>query len=492
MSPSATAGVLGTLRRAAAQPGWPEATIAVAVIGVVALGVAAPLALVALAAATLVVAALTRRRFLIAASLIVLMGNVKVNYYLGFFTVFPEYLVLGVAAFLGFSAWLARPAWPPERRIVLAFIVWAFTGLLSVPFAAAVSRVLPRVVLIGLALVTWLTVVLTVDTRPRLRRALALWEIVATGYAVYGIVQMIGLVAGFDTSLHFLERYSNPDLFIGVGAPVRRRIGDVFRANSMFNDPNILGGFLAAAMTATLALREYHAEIGRRARSAFEILALCIMGTCLLLTQSRSGALAFAVGAAFVFAHRPRSLGRPALWLAVAGGVAVIGGAAVLLGVDYTLLFSRFAAISDTTDSSNRQHLDVFLYGLQLVARYPFTGVGLGNFGLFYGAERDAYFAKMMSHNAPLTYFAESGIPGGLAFVGLWALLLQRVWRREPATADAGARAARLALFASLLALLVANLFYDYITRTFVWVIAGLGVCAARLAARDPGARSAP
>jgi hypothetical protein len=488
MSPAASAGAW---RRAAAHPGWPEAALAVAVLGVVALGVAAPIALAALAVLTLGVAALTRRPFLIAASLIVLMGNVKVNYYLGFFTVFPEYLVLVVAAFLGFAAWVARPAWPPERRLVLAFAVWAFTGLLSVPFAAAVSRVLPRVVLIGMALATWLTVVITVDTRPRLWRALALWEVMATAYAAYGIVQMIGLVAGFDTSLHFLARFSNPDLFIGVGSPVRRRIGDVFRANSMFNDPNILGGFLAAAMTATLALREFHAETGRRLRAAFEILALCIMGTCLLLTQSRSGALAFAVGAAFVFAHRPRSLGRPALWLAAAGGAAVIVGVALALGIDYTLLFSRFAAISDTNDTSNRQHLEVFLYGLQLVARYPLTGVGLGNFGLFYGAERDAWFAKMMSHNAPLSYFAESGIPGGVAFLALWVLMLRRIWRPEPAAGDRAAHAARLALFASLVALLVANLFYDYITRTFVWVLAGLGVCAARLVGRESVRRGA-
>ena len=482
MSPMATAGALGTLRRAAARPGWPEAVLGLTVIAVVALGVVSPLALVALAGATLAVAILTRRPFLIAASLIVCMGNVKVNYYLGFFTVFPEYLVLVVAAFMGFVAWLARPAWPPERRLVLAFVVWAFTGLLSVPFAAAISRVLPRVVLIGLSLVTWLTVVITVDTRPRLWRALGLWEIVATAYAVYGIVQMIGLVAGFDTSLRFLAPYSNPDLFIGVGSPVRRRIGDVFRANSMFNDPNILAGFLAAAMAATLALREYHAEIGRRLRSAFEVLALVVMGTCLLLTQSRSGALAFAVGAAVVFAHRPRSLGRPALWLAVAAGGAVIVVVALLLGVDSTLLVSRFAATADTSDASNRQHLGVFLYGLQLLARYPLTGVGLGNFGLFYGAEQDAWYSKMMSHSAPLTYFAESGIPGGVAFIALWVLLLRRTWIPEPPPGDRAARAARLALFASLVALLVANLFYDYITRTFVWVIAGLGVCASRLA----------
>jgi hypothetical protein len=478
-------------RRAAASPGWPEAVLAAVVLGVVALGATAPLALVGLALAMLVVATLTRRPFLIVAAIILLMGNVKVNYYLGFFTVFPEYPLLVLATLLGFAAWLARPQWPPERRLVLAFLVWAFTGLLSVPFAAAVSRVLPRVVLIGLAMVTWLTVVVLVDSRARLWRALALWEIAATAYAIYGIVQMIGLVAGFDTSLHFLKGISNPDLFIGVGSPVRRRIGDVFRANSMFNDPNILGGFLAAAMTMALALREFHAETGRRARAVFEVVSLGIMGSCLLLTQSRSGVLAFLAGAGVVLAHRPRSLGRPRLWLAVAAGTAAVAGIALLLGVDYTLLFSRFAAIADTNDASNRTHLDVFLYGLQLVARYPLTGVGLGNFGLFYGAERDAFYAKMMSHSAPLTYFAESGIPGGLAFLGLWVLLLHRVWRPEPAATDTAARAVRLGLFASLIALLVANVFYDYITRTFIWVIAGLGVCASRLASTDPDRRAA-
>src|SRR5207248_2758007 len=248
----------------------------------------------------------------------------------------------------------------------------------SVPFAVSVGRVLPRVVLIGTALATWLTIVVTVDTRKRLLRAMALWEIAATLYAVYGIVQMIGLVAGFDTTLHFLERFSNPDLFVGVGSPVRRRIGDVFRANSMFNDPNILAGFLAAAMTATLALRHRHAELGRRGRAAAETAALFIMGACLLLTQSRSGVLAFAAGATVLFARRPRALGRPGPWIAAGAVLAASVTIAVVLGVDPTLLASRFAGTGDISDNSNRQHLDVFLYGLGLLARYPLTGVGLG------------------------------------------------------------------------------------------------------------------
>src|SRR5262249_45736054 len=180
---------------------------------------------------------------------------------------FPACLVLIVATGMGLVAWWARPSWPPERRACVLMSVWVLTGILSLPSAASPERVLARVVLVGVSVVTFVTVVATVRSRRDLQRAVTLWEVIATLYAVFGIVQMIGLVVGFDTTLHFLKGIANPDMYQGVGSPVRRRIGDVFRANSMFNDPNILAGFLAAAMSAMLALRLHHAESGRRGRA---------------------------------------------------------------------------------------------------------------------------------------------------------------------------------------------------------------------------------
>lgn len=441
----------------------------------------APLATLLVVLAVAGTWALARFPFAIPITLIVLMGSVKLNYYLGFFTVFPEYLVLMGAAGMGLVAWWARPVWPPERRALVLMLIWIFTGLLSVPFALSVSKVLARVVLIGVAVGTFHVVVATVRSRRDLSRAVSVWEVVATLYAVFGIVQMIGLVAGFDTSMHFLEGIANPDIYQGVGAPVRRRIGDVFRANSMFNDPNILGGFLAAAMSAMLALRFHHAETRRRGRAAAETLALILMATCMLLTQSRSGVLALFAGVAVVLAHRPGLLRRPGLWLAAGVTLATMVLVAVLVGTDPTLLLARFAGTGDTNDLSNRQHLGVFAYGLELIARYPLFGVGLGNFGLFYGQEQDAYFVKMMTHCAPLTYFAESGIPGGIAFCAVWAHIVRRVARARPASTDAQGGALRVALLAALVSLLVANIFYDYILRTFVWVLAALAVCVTRL-----------
>ena len=478
-------------RRVAAVPLWPELTLAAAVLAVVLLAALAPMPLLVLVTGTAVLSVLVRRPFLLTAALVVLMGSVKVNYYFGFFTLFPEYIVLAAAIGLGFFVWLGQPRWPVERELACLFGAWILAGLLSAPFAMSASKVLARVMLMGMALATLFTVLYTVDTRRRLWRAVALWEVVVTLYAAFGIVQMVGIATGFDTTLHALEGISNPDIYLGVGAPVRRRIGDVFRANSMFNDPNILAGFIAAAMVAMLALRLHHAETGRRGRARAELIALCILVVGLFLTQSRSGALALFAGAAVVFAHRRRSLARPGVWVAVAAAIVAIGGAAVLMGVDPTLLLTRFAGIGDTTDGSNRQHLEVFIYGLQLLARFPLTGVGLGNFGLYYGSERDAWFANMMSHSAPLSAFAESGLPGGIAFVALWGWIVSRVARARAAPADAAGEALRVAMLASLVALLVANLFYDYLMRTFVWVIVGLAIATVRLITPSREARSA-
>lgn len=480
-----------TLAPAGASPlgRWLEPLLGLAVVGLAVGAVEAPLATAVALLTVAAVAGLARRPFLITAALIAVMGNVKVNLYLGFFTLFPEHLVLMVAAGLAFWTWLARPGWPPERKLLLAFALWAATGLLSLPYAIAPGRVLARVVLVFTIVLAWAAVVVTVDSKSRLQRAFAVWQFSAALYALYGIAQMIGLVAGFDTTLTFLKPYSNPDLFIGVGSPVRRRIGDVFRANAMFNDPNIMGGFLAAGMTLTLALRQHHSDLRRRGRAAAELVALVIMAACLLLTQSRSGLLGFFAGSAVLVAHRPGRFGRPAVWLGLAGGAAAIVGVAVLLGVDPTLLVTRLVGSGDISDDSNRQHLDVFLYGLQLVARYPLNGVGLGNFGLYYGPEKEAWFENMMTHSAPLTYFAESGIPGGIAFLLLWTWMLQRVIRVRPRDPDLATY--RVALLASLASLLVANLFYDYITRTFVWVIAGLAVATVRIAG-SPAAEATP
>jgi Flp pilus assembly protein TadB len=96
----------------------------------------------------------------------------------------------------------------------------------------------------------------------------------------------------------------------------------------------------------------------------------------------------------------------------------------------------------------------------------------------------------MMSHSAPLSAFAESGLPGGIAFLLVWVHVLRRI-RPRPGTGDPETSTLRVALYAGVVALLVANVFYDYLLRTFVWVLVGLALCAARLRTPDAESRGA-
>ncbi len=422
-------------------------------------------------------------------ALIVLMGNVKINLYAGFFTFFPEYLLLVVAGLV----WLARrgeaPRSLPEPSFFARFGLWVVAGAASFVFAPLVGKVLARVVL---AVLVGLIALLTIDavrSRRVLARSLAVWEVSAVLFAAYGIAQMIGLAIGVDLSPKLLEKFGNPDLAVGVGEPVRLRIQHIFRANSLFNDPNILAGYLAAATAGMLALSNWHSSSGRRVRARFEIAGVAVLLACLLLTLSRSGFLALAAGVLVVVGQWPGALRRPSFWVAL---VALLGGtvvAGLALDVNPLVLLQRLTGTFDTNDGSNRVHAEVFLFGLRLFTRYPLTGAGLGNFGEYYGLEHDAHARNMMTHCAPLSAFAETGVLGGFAFLALAGWVLWRPWSivrdRGLRERDPQAHAFATALLAALIAIDVANLFYDYYLRTFVWVLSGLAVALPHLVDRE-------
>jgi O-antigen ligase len=411
---------------------------------------------------------------------VLFMGNVKVNYYAGFFTVFPEYVLVLAYGVAWFLRWAESPRALPEPGLQLRFAAWMLAGVLSLVFAPMAGKVLAHLVLMALVATITLITIDSVRSRAILRRALAVFEVTATLYAIYGIAQMIGMIAGFDLNPRFLEKYANPDMYLGIGAPLRLRLGNVFRANSFFNDPNIFAGYLATAMCLMFALRAHHAAQGRRLRAGAEAIALAIMALCMVLTMSRSGLLAMGVGTAIVMRQFPDLLRRPAFWLSLGVLVAVTAIASFAVQIDPAILFQRLGASFDTGDLSNRTHRDVFFYGLQLLARHPLTGVGLGNFGRFYGTEIDAYSPNMMTHCAPMTYFAESGLAGGCAFLALIGWVAWRAWSvvrdRALRARDPELHAFATALLAAVVAMDVANLFYDYYLRTFVWVISGLAV----------------
>ncbi len=213
----------------------------------------------------------------------------------------------------------------------------------------------------------------------------------------------------------------------------------------------------------------------RGAFPALLLTACCLAGLSLLLqswtliiTYSRGGLLAL-FGAAVItgvlfFIKHNKALGTAALRSA-ATILLLLGMAASVGGMLYhtlapesataqspardalTRMDTRNVVTDRGTDISLQELADPasmrlrFTYwqvGMRMFQDNPISGVGLGNFGLAYPIYQHPTDGDVReAHNSYLQIFSESGLVGGLFFVGFWGVvlwgLLRGLWReRDP------------------------------------------------------------
>lgn len=173
---------------------------------------------------------------------------------------------------------------------------------------------------------------------------------------------------------------------------------------------------------------------GRSLVKALHFLAGLIALVALLLTASRAGALAVALGYfAFLIpfaisrseAHRQTSLK-----LFVVPSVVVL--LVVFFGSDLPLV-SRISKLSDRKDSfSVVSRVDVLTHCYQTIARAPLFGSGLGCFHLAYQQDRTILSAgenyMNVAHNDYVQWTVETGLLGGGLWVGLLVASVLFAW----------------------------------------------------------------
>lgn len=454
------------------------------------LGAFQPLVGVGLIALAAALAALARHPSLLPLTFIAFMGNTKFNLYLGFVTVFPEYvpilLGLGLAAF----RWAERPHRLTDTRFLWGFAALTFAGLLSATFALEIRPVLTRALLIPVAGLVFWWVVVRIRDREQLARALVVLQWGTALGATFGVAQMVGIaVFKRNIDLGFLREIGNPEFEYSVGAPVLHQLTSTFRANGLFNDPNIFAGYLAAMLPilAALALGPWAGRSRSRFAGAWGTLAVSTLA--LILTLSRSGFLAAAVGLAVVLGLRPEWLRAPRLWVGLGALLSGAIAAASIAGVQVVLILVRLASSFASHDVSARTHERAFVFAWELFTRYPLTGVGLRNFGQHYGREVEPGATAMMAHNAFVGWLAETGVIGGAVLLALLVAVVGPPVRamRDPTlhARDPELHALLAGALGAIAALLVTNIFYDFWLRTFVWVTLGLAVVIGRLASAE-------
>ena len=185
---------------------------------------------------------------------------------------------------------------------------------------------------------------------------------------------------------------------------------------------------------------------------ALQLLLLLWAGGLVFLSQSRGAWLGLAAGLALLLACG----GRRARWLLA--GLALLGVLTLFLvgGPQSALrLVGQVLGADVGAKVSERQTL--WHFGLLVIHDFPFTGVGLNVFRkmlpVFYpDLSLSPGFDITHSHNHLLQAAINFGLPGLVAYLGLWVGAAYALFQAHRAAADPWLRAAAVGLGAGLLA----------------------------------------
>src|SRR6266849_4152726 len=319
--------------------------------------------------------------------------------------------------------------------------------------------------------------------------AYAAWYFIGVHFfGSYRRYQSLAVAAGIAAAIaigYGIVQVFAPPLFEGE-AFVKEWYGrlGVPRIGSTLVGPLVFGGYLAFILPMLCA-------VAAVTRSRVRILWLAVAFLAVIdvaLTLTRASWVAFLVGMGIFVTAAAKMTWRTRRVVVGGGAVAVLVGALVLMAVVSTpgQVRSRVTASVDTSAGSAAQHLYIWKHVAQLIRTRPLLGWGLETLGAVVPYDRESlvrYFGLRpvtvdRAHNDPLQVAVSVGIPGALAYVGFWTLVLVagvRVWRRH-----AGPRRLLAAAWLGGLAayLLQAQFSFSTVAITpLVWLMAG-AVCA--------------
>jgi putative inorganic carbon (HCO3(-)) transporter len=284
----------------------------------------------------------------------------------------------------------------------------------------------------------------------------------------------VGLAIVF--SLIGFYEYATRTLLLNSKLIATNDLHTYFTVNSVFLDPDVFGRYLALVIVLLVG-----GLIRRRTtrEHLLTIAVIAVLWACLVLTLSRSGLGALLVGMAVLAALR----WRPSRAIIVGAAVVVIGAAAVAAT---PATFGLNQGINGA--SSGRGGL--VSGGLKLFADRPLQGFGSGSFVTEYRRHHPHTASQLAaSHTIPVTFAAEQGVIGELAYlafvVAALALLLRGA-RGDPV---------RAAIAAAFVALVFDTLLYaDFFEDPTTWVLLAAGLALARRPAviRSCGERVVP
>ena len=255
------------------------------------------------------------------------------------------------------------------------------------------------------------------------------------------------------------------------------------RVGGILNQPNFLAAFFNYYIFLPFS---FFLLSSKRLKSWFLLIPFLIQFRGIMVTFSRAGYLAFAVGLFAIFCFRSKMM----TVLAILGTIIIVMNPSLLPeGIRYRMAqtFQKHHSSEqvvqpeysseESLDDSAEERLKVWKGAIQMVKDHPVFGIG------YYMFESKIlhYWPGSKSHDAHNNYFliaAEMGIPGILAFLWLIWCIFWNVWVYYRKTQDPFGKGLSLALLAGIPSLLISNIYgsrFNYLeVSAYLWILTAL------------------
>ena len=264
--------------------------------------------------------------------------------------------------------------------------------------------------------------------------------------------------------------------------------GRLLRLGSSFWDVNHFGGFVLTALP--LFLFRSLGEVRPLRRAAY-LVGLVFLTAILFMTHSRSSWLGAVVITPLIIWQLLRS--RWKRWVIGLGAVSLlvlVGGVYYLQEVKDISLIGRYRDYQHLRLDSSDTHRILLERSFLIFKKHPLLGGGYGDFdsdlrqtegvGVYFERDPGAVATKVPCHSIWGCSLAETGFLGTIAFLGLIAFLYGLYLTAALAAKSDSDRLLVGGFVYSLLAILVAGVFYSFNIEYF-WLVIFFGILGAGL-----------
>jgi len=156
----------------------------------------------------------------------------------------------------------------------------------------------------------------------------------------------------------------------------------------------------------------------------------------------------------------------------------------------------RDRAYSSIVPSENQTRLNLWKTSINMSKDSPLIGIGEDNFDYYFDRYKvEGYYdITVHPHNDYLTILVSSGIPGLIAFISIWFVIIQAGFKTHKYTSDPFLKELALGSTLAIIGFMIGGLFQNYY-GTFAncwgwWLMAGFTMASHRLYTKEENIRS--